>query len=64
MKTRAAIGGAVCLVGGIWIAQGTNVLHGSGMSGQGVWAVIGSVLVVLGLVLLVSAWRSRSSSAS
>jgi hypothetical protein len=47
----------LCLVGAVWIAQGTNALHGSGMSGHGQWAVIGAVFVVIGLGVLASAWR-------
>jgi hypothetical protein len=45
----------------VWIAQGTDVLHGSGMSGQGQWAVIGVVVLLIGLALLAWAWRIRSS---
>jgi uncharacterized membrane protein HdeD (DUF308 family) len=53
------IGIVFCLAGAVWIAQGTNALHGSGMSGHGVWAVLGIVLIVLGLALLTWAWRIR-----
>jgi hypothetical protein len=55
--TRSVIGIVFCLVGAVWIAQGTGVLHGSSMSGQGQWTAIGSVLVLLGAALLVWAWR-------
>jgi uncharacterized membrane protein HdeD (DUF308 family) len=48
------------LVGVVWIAQGTNVLHGSGMSGHGVWAVLGAVLVLIGVALFAWAWRIRN----
>jgi uncharacterized membrane protein HdeD (DUF308 family) len=57
--TRGVIGIVFCLAGAVWIAQGTNALHGSGMSGHGVWAVLGIVLIVLGLALLTWAWRIR-----
>ena len=63
MWSRGIPGIVLCLVGAVWIAQGTNVVHGSGMSGQGVWAVIGVVVAVAGLALLVFAWRARSSPA-
>jgi hypothetical protein len=49
----------MCVVGAVWIAQGTDVLHGSGMSGQGQWAVIGGVVALIGFALLASAWRIR-----
>jgi protein-S-isoprenylcysteine O-methyltransferase Ste14 len=64
MWTRAIAGVVLCLVGAVWIAQGTNVLHGSGMSGHGQWAVIGVVVALVGLVLLAWAWRIRSGSLS
>jgi hypothetical protein len=52
------IAGVLCvLVGAVWVGQGTNLLHGSGMSGEGMWAVIGAVLVAIGLALLAQAWR-------
>jgi uncharacterized membrane protein HdeD (DUF308 family) len=52
------IGVLVLLVGLVWIAQGTNLMHGSGMSGHGEWTVIGIVLVVIGAALLVDARRT------
>jgi len=58
---RGIAGAVLCLVGAVWIAQGTDALHGSGMSGQTQWAVIGGVVVVVGLALLVWAWRIRQS---
>ena len=61
MWARGIAGIVLCLVGAVWIAQGTDVLHGSGMSGQGLWAVIGVVVAVIGLALLAWAWRIRSS---
>jgi hypothetical protein len=58
---RSVIGVICCLVGAVWIAQGTNMMHGSGMSGHGGWTVIGVILLVLGLVILLSARRPRRS---
>jgi hypothetical protein len=57
MWKRGTVGVVLCLVGAVWIAQGTNALHGSGMSGHEQWAVIGAVCVVIGLAVLASAWR-------
>ena len=59
MWSRVVVGVVLCLVGAVWIAQGTDVLHGSGMSGQGQWAVIGVVVAVIGVALLAWAWRIR-----
>jgi len=64
MWTRAVIGTVLSAVGTLFILQGTNVVHGSGMSGEGKWAVIGAVLLVLGLALLalaVRSWRKGSA---
>jgi hypothetical protein len=63
MWSRGIPGIVLCLIGAVWIAQGTNVLHGSGMSGQGMWAVIGVIVALVGLALLVFAWRARSGAA-
>ncbi|MCC7370297.1 MAG: hypothetical protein IT306_17870 [Chloroflexi bacterium] len=55
------IGGlSLNLVGALWILQGLNVLGGSFMSGQSVWAVVGLVAMVSGLVLQVVGLRRRS----
>jgi|HubBroStandDraft_1064217.scaffolds.fasta_scaffold269550_2 uncharacterized membrane protein YidH (DUF202 family) len=57
MWIRAAIGVVCCLVGAVFVAQGTNALHGSAMSGHGRYVVLGGVLIVIGALLL--AWASR-----
>jgi protein-S-isoprenylcysteine O-methyltransferase Ste14 len=59
MWTRGIVGVVLCLIGAVWIAQGTNAVHGSGMSGHGQWAVIGVVFVLVGLAVLAWAWRIR-----
>jgi hypothetical protein len=57
-----AVVGVVCvLLGGLWIGQGVGILPGSIMSGQMMWAIIGLVLVVVGLWLIWTFVRSRSS---
>jgi hypothetical protein len=60
MLIRATLG--ICgilavLVGAVFIGQGTNVIHGSSMSGHGGYAWLGAVLVAVGVGLLVGAWR-------
>jgi hypothetical protein len=57
MWPRAALGLALCLVGGVFFGQGIGVIHGSVMTGEAQWAVIGGVMFALGLALLVWAWR-------
>ena len=61
MWIRGVAGVVLCLVGAVWIGQGTNAIHGSSMSGRGQYAVLGGVLIVVGLALLVWAWRVRQS---
>jgi len=60
MWMRSIAGVVLCLIGAVWIAQGTDVLHGSGMSGHGQWAVIGGVVALVGLALLAWTWRIRN----
>jgi hypothetical protein len=57
--TRGIIGSVFLLLGALWIGQGTNAIHGSGMSGHGQWAVVGGVVLAVGLALLTWAWRIR-----
>jgi hypothetical protein len=64
MWLRVGTGVALCAVGAVFVLQGTNVLHGSGMSGEGKWGVIGAVMVALGLLLLAAAARSRRSGST
>ena len=53
MVWARGIGGVVAvLIGVVWILQGVNVIHGSGMSGHGQFAVLGIVVALLGAWLL------------
>ena len=47
-------------VGCVWILQGINVLPGSFMTGQTKWAVIGTITVIVGIVLVVLARRGAA----
>jgi uncharacterized membrane protein HdeD (DUF308 family) len=58
--TRAIFGVLLILVGGVWIGQGVGVIHGSFMTDKVFWAVVGSVVLVIGATMLISALRSRS----
>ena len=46
------IGVILVLLGAIWVAQGSNMLGGSVMSGKSEWLWIGLVVVIAGLVAL------------
>ena len=53
------IGVAAVLAGIIWTLQGLGYVGGSFMSGVTVWAVIGPVVALAGIVLIVIAGRAR-----
>ncbi len=59
MKARAILGALCVIAGAIWIAQGSGALHGSSMTGEGVWTIIGIVFVVVGAALVISSRRAR-----
>jgi hypothetical protein len=53
-RWRLVVAAVLLLVGGLWIGQGTGSVAGSAMSGQSMWALVGVVLVVVGLVIAMS----------
>ena len=46
------------LVGVVWLMQGVGVLPGSFMTGQPFWAVMGTISVVVGGLLIFAGLRS------
>jgi hypothetical protein len=60
VRTRAALGAILVVIGAVWFGQGIGVIHGSFMTGEALWAVIGVVAIFLGGSLLVGARRARS----
>ena len=50
------------VLGVLWTAQGLDLIGGSVMSGVTVWAVIGPIVAVAGLVLIVLGVRIRAKS--
>jgi hypothetical protein len=55
------IGGVVLvLLGLLWIGQGVDLIEGSGMSGQGRYAVIGVLVALGGLWLVWGALQART----
>lgn len=51
-------GALLVLAGSVWTLQGLDVLGGSVMSGVTMWAIIGPVVAVVGLVLLLLGVRA------
>jgi hypothetical protein len=61
MRIGANVLGVLCLfMGCVWFLQGINVIPGSFMTGQLKWAVIGGVLLVVGIGLLIWANLRRA----
>jgi hypothetical protein len=55
-------GALLTLAGIVWTLQGLDLLGQSGgMNGQGVWAVIGPIVALVGLALIGVGLRSRRS---
>ena len=57
--TANIIGTVLILLGGVWILQGVNILPGSFMTGQMVWAWRGAAAAAVGLLLLILVNRKR-----
>jgi hypothetical protein len=56
------LGIVVASVGAVWALQGFDVIGGSAMSGVTLWAVIGPIVAVVGLVLAVLGARTARRS--
>jgi hypothetical protein len=54
-----AIGIAAVVVGAVWTVQGLGYLSGSVMTDERIWAVIGPLVALAGLVSIVFALRAR-----
>jgi hypothetical protein len=59
-----AVGAVLTVAGVIWALQGFGVIGGSFMSGDSVWAIIGPVVAVIGVVLVAIAVRWGRSARS
>jgi hypothetical protein len=52
------LGALAVLTGAVWTLQGLGYLEGSPMTDQTLWAILGPVLAIVGILLLVSGGRS------
>jgi hypothetical protein len=52
------LSGPMLLIGVVWVLQGLNILPGSFMTGQIIWAVYGAPLALAGAALVW--WVNRS----
>ncbi|WP_159606652.1 hypothetical protein [Agromyces humi] len=53
------IGVIVALLGLLFTLQGLGVVGGSAMSGSTLWAVLGPIIAIVGIVLVVLGLRKR-----
>jgi len=60
VRGRLVIGAALVIIGVVWIGQGIGAIGGSFMTGEAVWAVIGAIALLFGVVLIRSTRRGRT----
>lgn len=58
--TLMTVGLLAVVLGGLWTLQGLDVVGGSVMSGVSIWAVIGPIVSLAGLLLIALGVRRRS----
>jgi hypothetical protein len=60
MRARWIVAAVLIVLGLVWIGQGSGLIPGSGfMTGDARWALIGAVIVAVGLVVGWTALRTR-----
>ena len=60
MKWVLVIVGALLILSGVvWTLQGLDLVGGSSMSGNTIWAVIGPITAIVGAVLFLRGVRKR-----
>lgn len=60
-NVRAGLGVLLALMGLTWTLQGLGILQSSSpMTGVTLWAIIGPIVAITGIVLVVRAVRSRT----
>lgn len=58
----AGLGVVAVLIGAVWTLQGLGYVGGSAMTDERMWAVIGPIVGLAGLVLLGVSYRNRLNS--
>jgi len=65
MRTGAIVFAALIgLLGLVWLGQGVGLIKGSFMTGSGLWAGIGAVLVVASVAVFFWAFRRQAAKDS
>ena len=60
----AVVGIVLILLGGVWMLQGVGILGGSLMTGQTFWAIVGLILLIVGILLCAFGLRRRPTTPS
>lgn len=55
--TLISVGVIALIIGGIWAGQGLGLIPGSFMTGDRTWLIVGSIVGVVGIVLVVLGLR-------
>jgi drug/metabolite transporter superfamily protein YnfA len=58
---QIVLGVVLVLIGGVFTLQGLGYLAGSAMTGVTLWAIIGPILAVVGIVLILRGARKGRS---
>jgi hypothetical protein len=56
------LGGALALMGSVFTLQGLGYVGGSSMTGETLWAIVGPIVAVVGIVLIVLGVRRGKPS--
>jgi hypothetical protein len=57
------VGTLLAISGSVFFLQGIGVVHGSTMTGETTWAIVGPVLALVGLGLVVVGLRKGTTAA-
>jgi hypothetical protein len=58
-NVRTGLGLLLVMVGLIWTLQGLGYLAGSVMTGVTLWAIVGPIVAIVGVLLVAQAVRAR-----
>ncbi len=56
-RIRLAVAAGLALIGMVWIGQGFDLISGSAMTGDRRWALAGTVLLVVAVIVALAARR-------
>ena len=62
--TVVVVGVVVIIVGAVFAGQGLNLIPGSSMTGDRMWFYVGSILIIVGIVLVVLGLRRTTGARS